>query len=92
MAMGTINEYLAQYHDERLNQLSKILFALNAFQAEPEEIDELLPALFTRDMLEDDELRHYVTYLRRAIHRWQQRQLGPYVPDECDVLDRDLDL
>jgi hypothetical protein len=92
MAMGTIGDYLEQYHDERLNQLSKILFALQAFQAEAEEIDELLPALFTRDMLEDDEVRHYVTYLRKAIHRWQQRQMGPYVQDECDVLDRDLDL
>jgi hypothetical protein len=90
--MGTIQEHLDRFHDERLNQLSKILFALAAFQPEPEELEEILPACFTRDMLEDDEIRHYVTWLRRAIHRWQQRQLGPYVPDECDVLDRDLDL
>jgi hypothetical protein len=90
--MGTIQEHLDRYQDERLNQLSKILFALQAFQAEPEELEEILPACFTREMWQDEEIVHYVTWLRRAIHRWQQRQLGPYIKDECDVLDRDLDL
>jgi hypothetical protein len=90
MTVGTLRDQVAEYADERLNQLSRILFALNAFQAEPCELDEILPACFTRDMWEDEEICHYVTYLRKAIHRWQQRKDGPYIEDECDVLDRDL--
>jgi hypothetical protein len=59
---------------------------LELFHAEPEEIDELLPSLFSTEMLEDEELAHYVLYLRKAVSRWAQKRLmGWPAEDDCDA-------
>ena len=71
-------------YDKRLEQQEKLERLLTEFRAEPDEIHDLLPCLFTTEMLDDHELAHYLTYLRKALDRWQQRKLGPFVPDEMD--------
>ena len=70
--------------DRRLAQFERLEYLLTEFRAEPDEIHDLLPCLFTTEMIDDDEIGHYLKYLRAAVDRWQQRKLGPFVPDPYD--------
>ena len=73
---------LPERKDKRLEAFEAIQAHLELFHAEPEEIDELLPSLFSTDMLNDSEIQHYVTYLRKAVHRWAQKQLMGWPAEE----------
>ena len=77
---------LPERKDKRLESFEALQAHMELFHADPEEIDELLPSLFSTQMLEDDEIRHYITYLRKAVSRWAQKQLmGWPADDDCDA-------
>ena len=77
---------LPERKDKRLEGFEALQAHMELFHADPEEIDELLPSLFSTQMLEDEEIRHYITYLRKAVSRWAQKQLmGWPADDDCDA-------
>ena len=73
---------LPERKDKRLESFEALQAHMELFHADPEEIDELLPSLFSTQMLEDDEIRHYITYLRKAVSRWAQKQLMGWPADD----------
>ena len=75
---------LPERKDKRLEAYEALQAHMELFHAEPDEIDELLPSLFSTRMLEDEEIRHYITYLRKAIGRWAQKQLMGWPADDED--------
>jgi len=66
---------LPERKDKRLEAFEALQAHMELFHADPEEIDELLPSLFTTDVLNDSEIQHYLLYMRKAIQRWAQKQL-----------------
>lgn len=82
--MGSIQDFVAQYSDERLNRLEAIRSLLSTFNPEGEEFDELLVALLPTDAARDSELQHYTHWFKRAFHRWEQRQMGSFEESDGD--------
>ena len=76
---------LSPRQDKRLEAFELLQSHMELFHATPEEIDELLPSLFSTEMLEDEELRHYLTYLRKSVHRWEQKRLAGWPGDEDEI-------
>ena len=83
--MGTIQEFLDKYSDDRLLKLEEIRSLLSAFNPEVEELEEIIPAAMGSEMLRDEEIQHYWKYFKKAMLRWQQRQMYSDEPDDMDA-------
>lgn len=82
MNARSLQEYLDTYMDSRLTKHERLLQDLTEFQADVDEIHDLLPALLGSDRCADEEIQHYLIYLHKAINRWEQRQMAADA-DDC---------
>lgn len=80
--MGSIEEYLARFSDQRLAKLEQLERDLKDFNPESDDSDELLSYVLPQEAYHDEEIQHYVKALRKALSRWEQKQLGAWEPDE----------
>jgi hypothetical protein len=80
---------LPERKDKRLEAFEAVQAHVELFHPDPEEVEELLPSLFSTEMLNDSEIQHYVTYLRKAVHRWAQKRLmgWPAEQDEDEAFE-----
>ena len=71
--------------DTRLEQFELLASHIELFHPDAEELCDLLPSLFTVDQINDEEVAHYLKYLKAAVMRHEQKRLAGWPGDEDEI-------